>query len=166
MGKTRSFLRTAYNLEDNMTKILIGMRLKEKALEWFHSKPEFIEMTSNNLLVALKGIFYHRQNRIGFTSKESLLAAFEKITVRDKNSILTNSDPKSREKFNRRKYKSDKYDKYDRHEKDVKTVTGEKKESSDIRKTMKRCYNCVMREEELIRIGTPKLIDKKVRSVV
>lgn len=60
--KQVSFLRTAYNLEDNMTKILIGMRLKGKALEFI--EPEFIEMTSNDLLVALKGMFYHRTNRI------------------------------------------------------------------------------------------------------
>lgn len=53
------FLKMAYNLKDDVTKILIGMRLKGKALEWFHSKPEFIEMTADALLAALRGMFYH-----------------------------------------------------------------------------------------------------------
>lgn len=59
-----TFLKTAYNLDDNMTKILIRMRLKGKALEWFHSKSEFIEMTFNDLLIALKGMFHHKPNKI------------------------------------------------------------------------------------------------------
>ncbi|EZA52392.1 hypothetical protein X777_08885, partial [Ooceraea biroi] len=58
------FLQTAYDLDDNLTKILIGTRLKGRALDWFHSKADYIEMTADELLVGLRGMFYHRPNHI------------------------------------------------------------------------------------------------------
>ncbi|RLU26213.1 hypothetical protein DMN91_000006, partial [Ooceraea biroi] len=58
------FLRTTYKLDDSLTKILIGMRLKGRATEWFHSKPEYIGMTADQLLDGLRGMFYHRPNKI------------------------------------------------------------------------------------------------------
>jgi len=33
------FLKTTYQLNDDVTKVMIGMRLKDKALKWLHSKP-------------------------------------------------------------------------------------------------------------------------------
>ncbi|CAL1677449.1 unnamed protein product [Lasius platythorax] len=62
--KQVKFLRTAYKLDDDLTKILIGTRLKGRAMEWFHSKPEYIGMTSDRLLDGLRGMFYHRPNKI------------------------------------------------------------------------------------------------------
>lgn len=58
------FLRTAYDLDDNLTKILIGTKLKGRALDWFHSKPDYIAMTSNELLAGLRSMFCHRPNKI------------------------------------------------------------------------------------------------------
>ncbi|XP_015602065.1 uncharacterized protein LOC107271021 [Cephus cinctus] len=43
---------------------MIGTRLKGRASEWFHSKPEHVEMTSDVLLDELRGMFYHRPNKI------------------------------------------------------------------------------------------------------
>lgn len=43
------FLKDAYKLEEDATKILVGMRLKEKALEWFHLKPDYIQMQTSQL---------------------------------------------------------------------------------------------------------------------
>lgn len=58
------FLRTAYQLDDNLTKILIGTRLKGRALDWFHSRPGYVAMTSDELLVELRGMFYHPPNKV------------------------------------------------------------------------------------------------------
>lgn len=62
--KQAKFLRTADTLDDDLTKIMIGTRLKGRAMEWFHSKPEYIGMTSDQLLDGLRGMFYHRTNKI------------------------------------------------------------------------------------------------------
>lgn len=43
-------LRATYRLTDEHVKILIGMRLKGKASEWLHSKPEHIELPEDSLL--------------------------------------------------------------------------------------------------------------------
>ncbi|XP_015514359.2 uncharacterized protein LOC107220321 [Neodiprion lecontei] len=58
------FLKEAYRLDEDSTKILIGMRLKERALEWFHSKPEHIQMATGELLRELRGMFFQRPNKI------------------------------------------------------------------------------------------------------
>lgn len=63
------FLRTAYRLDDDYMKILIGMRLKKKALEWFHSKPEFLGMTFDALVLELKTMFGRCQNKIALRRK-------------------------------------------------------------------------------------------------
>lgn len=62
-GQVR-FLRIAYNLDDHITKILIGTKLKGRALEWFHSKPEYITLSSEELLSELQRMFYLRPNKI------------------------------------------------------------------------------------------------------
>jgi len=38
-------LRDAYELDDNLTKILISSKLKGKALRWLHSKNEHLQMS-------------------------------------------------------------------------------------------------------------------------
>ena len=40
-------LKTAYKLVDDVTRVLICSRLKGKALSWFHSRPEHIEMSTD-----------------------------------------------------------------------------------------------------------------------
>nr|XP_012145355.1 PREDICTED: uncharacterized protein LOC105663060 [Megachile rotundata] len=62
--KQMKFLKMTFKLEEDMTKILIGKRLKEKAWEWFHSKPEYMHMTSDQLFAGLRGMFFHRPNKI------------------------------------------------------------------------------------------------------
>ena len=53
-------LRETYRFRDEQTKILLGMRLKGKALEWLHSKPEHVSMPVPLLLSELRGMFsYH-----------------------------------------------------------------------------------------------------------
>jgi len=44
------FLRDPYNLNDNATRVLISSKLKEKAISWFHSKPEHITLNAVNLM--------------------------------------------------------------------------------------------------------------------
>jgi len=49
MGKTGTLLRITYNLDDNSTRMLISLRLKRKALNWFHSKPNHLELSVDQL---------------------------------------------------------------------------------------------------------------------
>lgn len=57
-------LRTTYHLTDEYVKILIGMRLKDKAAEWLHSKPEHIGLPIDDLLDKLREMYDHRPSRI------------------------------------------------------------------------------------------------------
>lgn len=57
-------LKATYALSDGMTKILIGSRLKGKALDWFHSKPEYIEETVPELLSELRTMFHHQPSKM------------------------------------------------------------------------------------------------------
>jgi len=36
-------LRMTYSLDDNSSRVLISSRLKENALNWFHSKPDHLK---------------------------------------------------------------------------------------------------------------------------
>jgi hypothetical protein len=62
-------LATTYRLRDEMVKILICSRLKGKAAEWFRSKPEHLEKTTDDLLVAMKAMFNHRPNKLARTKE-------------------------------------------------------------------------------------------------
>lgn len=62
--KQLKLLSTTYQLDANNAKVLIGMRLKGKALEWFHSRPEHLELTIEEILVEMKKIFDQRQSRL------------------------------------------------------------------------------------------------------
>ncbi|KAI4481937.1 hypothetical protein M0804_008956 [Polistes exclamans] len=57
-------LRATYSLNDNQVRMLISMRLKEKALEWFHSKSDYVTIPIEELLADLRSTFCHRKNRI------------------------------------------------------------------------------------------------------
>ncbi|KAI4473620.1 hypothetical protein M0804_015261 [Polistes exclamans] len=57
-------LRATYNLNDNQVRMLISMRLKEKTLEWFYSKLDYVTIPIEELLADLRSTFCHWQNRI------------------------------------------------------------------------------------------------------
>lgn len=59
-----ALLRATYGLDERATKILIGMRLKGRALEWLHSKPEHIGMHVDSLLTELRGVFHFPLSRL------------------------------------------------------------------------------------------------------
>lgn len=62
--KQMKLLKTMYKLEDDTAKILIGMRLKGRALKWLHFRPEYIAMTFDSLLNELKAMFHRRQSKV------------------------------------------------------------------------------------------------------
>lgn len=41
----------------------MGSRLKEKASEWFHLKPELIDAQFEDFLTQLRGMFFHRLSK-------------------------------------------------------------------------------------------------------
>lgn len=47
-------LKRTYKLDDEHTKVLVGIRLKGKVAEWLHSRPELIEVSMEALLCELK----------------------------------------------------------------------------------------------------------------
>lgn len=53
-----------YQLDANNTKILIGMKLRGKALTWFHSRSEHLELGVDKILVEMKKMFNSRQNKL------------------------------------------------------------------------------------------------------
>lgn len=57
-------LASTYLLQDEMARILIGARLRGKAAEWFRSRPDHLEMTTNDLLMEMKAMFDHRPNKL------------------------------------------------------------------------------------------------------
>lgn len=72
--KQLRFLKTTYRLEDDHTKILIGSKIKKKAYEWFHSKPEYMSMPFEELIGEMREMFQRRE------SKASLRKKFESRT--------------------------------------------------------------------------------------
>lgn len=62
-------LKTTYQLEDDSARLIIGMRLKGKALEWIHSKPEYVAMSFDALLGELRSMFQHRQSKVALRKK-------------------------------------------------------------------------------------------------
>ncbi|XP_036145206.1 uncharacterized protein LOC105831336 isoform X1 [Monomorium pharaonis] len=65
-------LKATYALDDKATRLLIGSRLKGKALDWLFSKSEFLEMSLEQLLAEMKSMFRHK------VSKMVLRKEFEK----------------------------------------------------------------------------------------
>ncbi|XP_053994072.1 uncharacterized protein K02A2.6-like [Hylaeus volcanicus] len=67
--KSLLLLRNTYELDENAIKVLIAAKLKGRALEWLHSKPEHIEMSVEILLSHMKKMFDHRQNKLALRRK-------------------------------------------------------------------------------------------------
>jgi len=57
-------LKQTYRLNDEHARILVGMRLRGKALEWLHSKAELVEISVEALLGELKIMFDHRPSKV------------------------------------------------------------------------------------------------------
>lgn len=57
-------LHDTYNLDDNDIKMLISSKLKGKALDWFHSKPEHIITSATDLLEKMKRMFDRRPSKL------------------------------------------------------------------------------------------------------
>lgn len=57
-------LRGTHNLDDNATRVLISSRLKGKALNWFHSKPDHIVLSATSILEEMKRMFDHRPSKL------------------------------------------------------------------------------------------------------
>ncbi|KAI4481995.1 hypothetical protein M0804_009014 [Polistes exclamans] len=55
-------LQKTYRLNDDKARILIGMRFCGKALEWMHSRLEFLETNLNDLMERFESMFYHKPN--------------------------------------------------------------------------------------------------------
>ena len=58
--KQLQLLRETFRINDEQTKILPGMQLKGKALEWLHSKSDHMSMPVQLLLSELREMFSHR----------------------------------------------------------------------------------------------------------
>lgn len=58
------WIRENYSLNDHMLKILIPSKLKGRALDWFHSKPEHLSLSVNKLKEKMEIMFNQRPNKI------------------------------------------------------------------------------------------------------
>lgn len=79
--KQLELVRTTYHLDDNNIRILISMKLKQRALQWFRSKPEHLEMPVTVLISQMKRMFDHRP------AKMELRRRFEKRIWRNEESF-------------------------------------------------------------------------------
>ena len=50
-------VKRLFSVDDAVMKIIISSKLKGKADRWFRSKPEYTEMTLDELLIAMKDAF-------------------------------------------------------------------------------------------------------------
>jgi hypothetical protein len=50
-------LRDTYRLDDNSDRILMGLRLREKAAKWFHLKPTHLRIMVADLFDELQRVF-------------------------------------------------------------------------------------------------------------
>lgn len=57
-------IQTTYQLDDNQVRLLVGLRLKGPAAAWFRSKPEHLELSSEDLLTSMREIYHHEANRL------------------------------------------------------------------------------------------------------
>lgn len=64
LKKQVELLRATYRLDENSTKILISLRLKNKALSWFHSKPEYLQLDAAGLLLEMSRMFGNRSSKL------------------------------------------------------------------------------------------------------
>lgn len=56
-------LKRIHRLTDCEAMVLLGSRLRGKAAEWFHSRPEYVTMTIDDLSREMRTMFHHLPNR-------------------------------------------------------------------------------------------------------
>lgn len=61
--KQLKMIKTTYGFTDDQLRILFGMRLKGRALEWLYSKSEHIGMPVKELLAELRRMYHRRKNK-------------------------------------------------------------------------------------------------------
>ena len=57
-------VRTTYNLSDDVTRVTISNKLKGKALNWFHSRPDHVVMPVTMLIGEIKKMFFPYLSKI------------------------------------------------------------------------------------------------------
>ncbi|KOX74541.1 hypothetical protein WN51_01115 [Melipona quadrifasciata] len=67
--KQLKLLKETYQLDEEETKRLAILKLKGKALEWFHSKPDHVAMSIDMLLQELESMYRHYPNTIVMRKK-------------------------------------------------------------------------------------------------
>lgn len=55
---------------DNSARVLLGLKLKERALEWFHSKLKNLELPIHQLLEQIRNLFDYRPVSCGDNSRK------------------------------------------------------------------------------------------------
>lgn len=53
-----------YDIENSIGRILVISKLKGRAYEWFHARPEHFELTLDDLLSELGRVFHHRRYKL------------------------------------------------------------------------------------------------------
>ncbi|XP_076652416.1 uncharacterized protein LOC143358826 [Halictus rubicundus] len=56
-------LAATYDLYEEASKLLVGRKLRGKTLEWFHSRPEFLAMTTSELMARMREMFHRRLSK-------------------------------------------------------------------------------------------------------
>lgn len=62
--KQFDLVRTTYQLDDNMARILVGMKTKDRASQWFHSRPEHLQMPIDELMRKMNDTFNFRPAKV------------------------------------------------------------------------------------------------------
>lgn len=62
-------IQNKYKIDDDLMKILIVKKLKDKALVWFHSKPEHLNISFCELIDNMEVMFGHRTRRLELRQK-------------------------------------------------------------------------------------------------
>lgn len=57
-------VKQMYQLNNNMTKLLLGTKLTGDAAEWFHSVPEHLSMTIDELLRRMEAMYDQREKKL------------------------------------------------------------------------------------------------------
>lgn len=62
--KQFNLVRMTYLLDDNAARVVLGLKLKDQALRWFHSKSDNLEVPIDRLLDQMRDLFDYRPLKI------------------------------------------------------------------------------------------------------
>lgn len=62
--KQFNLIRATYAIDDSAARVVLGLKLKERALRWFHSKSENLEIPVDRLLEQMRELFDGRSAKI------------------------------------------------------------------------------------------------------